>query len=175
MNFLVLPSGDLVLNNDMDDKQLEVAAKFVDQLVALGVLVEADSILANCPLFCVSKAGQPDEFRCIADMRRGGQNACIASDPVYFQRGHDILNCLYAGGYSAVADQSKYFHNYLTLLSERPYLGTIHPVTNKCYVYRGLPMGSSNSPAIACRIGNSFLRKLRDECDAFQGVPVENS
>lgn len=175
MNFLIHPSGDLVLNNDMDDKQLEVAAKFVDQLVALGVLVEADSILANCPLFCVSKAGQPNEFRCIADMRRGGQNACIASDPVYFQRGHDILNCLYAGGYSAVADQSKYFHNYLTLPSERPYLGTIHPVTNKYFVYRGLPMGSSNSPAIACRIGNSFLRMLRNECDAFQGVPVENS
>ena len=175
MNFLVLPSGELVLNNDMDEKQLEVAAKFVDQLVALGVLVEADTILANCPLFCVSKAGQPDEFRCIADMRRGGQNECIASDPVYFQRGHDILNCLYAGGYSAVADQSKYFHNYLTRPSERPYMGTIHPVTNQLYVYRGLPMGSSNSPAIACRIGNSFLRMLRAECDAFQGVPTENS
>ena len=175
MNFLILPSGELVLNNDLKGKQLDVAAKFVDQLIALGVLEEAETIKANCPLFCVSKAGQPDEWRPIADMKRGGQNQCIASDPVYFQRGHDILNCLYAGGYSAVADQSKYFHNYLTVPSERPYLGTIHPITGKYYVYKGLPMGSSNSPAIACRIGNGFLRTLRAECEAFQGVPMENS
>ena len=175
MNFLILPDGELVLNTKMEGPQLEVAAKFVDQLIELGVLEEHNAILANCPLFCVAKAGQPNEWRPIADMRRGGQNQCIASDPVYFQRGHDILNGLYAGGYSAVADQSKYFHNYITVPAERPYLGTIHPVTGKHYVYKGLPMGSSNSPAIACRIGNGFLRVLRDECPAFQGVPVENS
>ena len=175
MNFMILPTGDLVLNNDLEGEQLTVAAKFVDQLIDLGVLEEADTILANCPLFCVTKAGQVDEWRPIADMKRGGQNQCCASDPVYFQRGHDILNRLYAGGFSAVADQSKYFHNFLTVPAERPYLGTIHPITGKRYVYRGLPMGSSNSPAIACRIGNGFLRVLRAECLAFQGVPVENS
>ena len=175
MNFLIMPSGELVLNNILEGPQLDVAAKFVDQLISLGVLEEAKTILANCPLFCVSKVGQPDEWRPIADMKRGGQNRCIASDPVYFQRGHDILNQLYAGGYSAVADQSKFFHNFITVPAERPYLGTIHPITGLYYVYKGLPMGSSNSPAISCRIGNGFLRVLRSECSAFQGVPSENS
>ena len=175
MNFLVLPTGELVLNGPLLGKQLDTAAKFVDQLISLGVLEESETILANCPLFCVPKPAQEDEWRCIADMKRGGQNQCCCGDPVYLCRSHDLLNTMYTGGYSAVADQSKYFHNYLTRREERPFMGTIHPKTGRTYVYRGLPMGSSNSPAIACRCGNAFMRLLRSETPAFQGVPVENS
>jgi hypothetical protein len=36
-------------------------------------------------------------------------------------------------------------------------------------------MGSANSPAIACRLGNSGLRLPRSESDLFQGVPHENT
>jgi hypothetical protein len=36
-------------------------------------------------------------------------------------------------------------------------------------------MGSANSPAIACCIGNSSLRLLRTTSPEFQGVPIENS
>jgi hypothetical protein len=36
-------------------------------------------------------------------------------------------------------------------------------------------MGTANSLAIACRLGNSGVRKLRDEHELFHGVVSENS
>jgi hypothetical protein len=87
----------------------------------------------------------------------------------------DILPSLYTGGYSAVADASKHFYNFPTKAEERQYLGCVHPKTHQQLWYAGLPMGSANSPAIACRLGNSGLRLLRSESDLFQGVPHENT
>jgi hypothetical protein len=148
----------------------------VDELILLGVLVEAtEELRATGPLFLVPKPGQPGEWRCISDMKRGGQNACMGKDPTYLPRAADILPRLYKGGYSAVADASKHFYNFPTQEMERPYLGCIHPVTQKHLWYTGLPMGSANSPAIACRLGNSGLRLLRTESELFQGTPTENS
>jgi hypothetical protein len=176
MNFLIQPSGELELNSDMDEQQLEVATQFVDELVALGVLVEAtETLRANGPLFLVPKPGQPGEWRCISDMKRGGQNQCMGKDPTYLPRAPDILPRLYMGGYSAVADASKHFYNFPTRVDERPYLGCIHPRTQRRLWYVGLPMGSANSPAIACRLGDSGLRLLRAESPLFQGQAVENS
>jgi hypothetical protein len=110
MNFLIEPSGTLELNSDMDEAQLAVAARFVDELVSLGVLVKAtEELRANGPLFLVPKPGQPGEWRCISDMKRGGQNACMGKDPTFLPRSVDILPRLYKGGYSAVADASKPF------------------------------------------------------------------
>jgi hypothetical protein len=50
--------------------------------------------------------------------------------------------------------------------------GSIHKTER---VYRGLTMGTVNSPAIACRLGNSEVRKLRHEHALFHGVISENS
>jgi hypothetical protein len=36
-------------------------------------------------------------------------------------------------------------------------------------------MGTANSPAIACRLGNSGVRKLRDEHELFHGKVLENT
>jgi hypothetical protein len=53
--------------------------------MSLGVLVEAESeLLANGPLFLVPKPGQPGEWQCLSDMKRGGQNNCIGKDPTFF-------------------------------------------------------------------------------------------
>jgi hypothetical protein len=176
MNFLVWPSGELELNSEMDDVQLEVAAQFVDELILLGVLVEAtEELRATGPLFLVPKLGQTGEWCCISDMKRGGQNACMGKDPTYLLRAVDILPRLYKGGYLAVADASKHFYNFPTQETEHPYLGCIHPVTQKHLWYTELPMGSSNSPAIVCHLGNSGLRLLRSELELFKGTPVENS
>jgi hypothetical protein len=83
-HFLVTPEGELVLNSAMDDMEQEAAGRFIDELILLGVLLPAEGCLrANCPLFCVDKANQPGQKRCIADMKRDGQNACIGKDPVY--------------------------------------------------------------------------------------------
>ena len=81
---------------------------------------------------------------------------------------------MYHGGYSAVVDMSKYFYLFRTRQEERKWLGTIHPITGLMYEYHGLPMGSGNSPAIACRIGQGFLRMLRERYKIFQGEGKAN-
>jgi hypothetical protein len=176
MNFLVTPQGELQLNSMTTELDLTAAAKFVDELISLGVLIPAEGdLLANCPLFCVDKPLQPGEKRCIADCKKGGQNGCIGQDPVFLIRSDDVLPHLYPGGYSAVADASKFFHNFQTKPEERKYLGCIHPLSGLFLVYAGLPMGGGNSPAIACRLSNSAIRLLREQSPAFQGKVVENT
>ena len=178
MNFLTTPKTKLMPNSEMDVSGLEAAREFVDELVTLGVFREIDDglrILANAPLFVVPKPGQPGQWRCIADMKKGGQNDCIGSDPCFLPRTGHILEEMYAGGYSAVVDLSKYFHNFPTHKDDRPYLGMIHPVTGVLLAYFGLPMGSSNSPATSGRAGNSFMRKLREDFrHVFSGVGNAN-
>jgi hypothetical protein len=176
MNFLITPRGELKLNAAMDDESQAAAGKFVDELKSLGVLLPAQGELhANCPLFCVDKVYEPGKKRCIADMKTGGQNRCIGKDPVYLIQSQDILPQLYPGGYSAVADVSKFFHNFPTHPEEHQYLGCIHPITDEKLIYATLPMGSSNSPAVACRIGNSCLRQLKDRSSTFHGKAEENT
>jgi hypothetical protein len=176
MNFLIEPSGELVLNAEMDEFKLVAAGKFVDQLVALQVLRPAEGeLLANCPLFCVDKPGQPGEKQCIADIKAGGQNACIGKDPVYLTQNRSILAMMYAGGWSAVTDASKQFHNFATKSEERKDLGCIHPITGAKLVYCGLPMGSASSPAISCRITNGGMRTIRDLESVFQSKIQTNT
>jgi len=177
MNFLITPEGELQLNSVMDEVERAAAGKFVDELELLGVLGEAKGELkANCALFCVDKGPkQPDEKRCIADMKKGGQNSCIGKDPTFLVRSEDILPHLYPGGWTSIADASKYFHNYKTHPDEHLLLGCIHPVTGRHLVYLGLPMGSASSPSIACRMGNSAIRQLKTESQTFSGKPVENT
>jgi hypothetical protein len=177
MNFLITPEGELQLNSVMDDAERTAAGKFVDELELLGVLEEAKGELkANCALFCVEKGPkQPDEKRCIADMKKGGQNACIGKDPTFLVQSGDILPHLYPGGWTSIADASKYFHNYKTHPDEHLLLGCIHPVTGRHLVYLGLPMGSASSPSIACRMGNSAIRQLKSESKTFSGSAIENT
>ena len=54
-------------------------------------------------------------------------------------------------------------------------MGLIHPLTGKHYRYAGLPMGSANSPAVAGRLGASFIRKLVERFPEFKGEPSSNS
>lgn len=89
----------------MDTDQIQVAQQFVDELIGLGVLRQppADRIvLSNAPLIVVEKPGQPGEWRCVADMLRGGQNECIGSDPCILPQAPHILDQLYTGGWSMV-------------------------------------------------------------------------
>ena len=177
MNFLKVPEPGLTDNTDMTEEQLIAAGDFVDELVSLGVLrlpPPDRRTLLNAPLFVVPKPGQPGQWRCIADMLRGGQNMCLGTDPTILPRANDILTGMYRGGFSCVVDMSKYFYNFRTRAEERQWLGTIHPINKTMYEYYGLPMGSGNSPAIACRIGQGFLRMLRDRYACFQGEQSAN-
>ena len=103
-------------------------------------------------------------------MKKGGQNECIGPDPWFLPRTGHILEEMYTGGYSAVVDLSKYFHNFPTHKDDRPYLGLIHPITGVLYSYFGLQMGSANSPATSGRAGNSFMRSIRERFSLFTGL-----
>ena len=178
MNFLSTPKAGLTPNSPLEGEQMRVAIAFVDELIELGVLEEApedDPLVATAPLFVVPKPGQPGQWQVIADMKKGGQNASIGADPVYLPRPSIILPHMYSGGWSAVVDASKFFWNLPTMISECKYLRTIHPESGKHYRYRGIPMGSANSPAIADKLGASFVRKLFERFpDSFVGKPREN-
>jgi hypothetical protein len=142
----------------------------------LGVLQEAtEALIANCPLFCVDKAYDSDQKQCIANCKEDGQNACIGKDPIYLIQKETMLMRLYRGGWTGIADGSKQFHNFPTHPSERKYLGCIHPLTNRKYAYAGLPMGTTNSPPIACRLNNTAMRQFVSECVHFQGSASLNT
>jgi hypothetical protein len=176
MNFLISPEGELQMNSNMDEAGKVIAGKFVDETAKLGVLLPASGELrANCPLFCIDKPSQPGEKRCIADCKKGGQNACMGQDPTFLVRNDEISPQLYEGCWSAVADASKQFHNFPTRPDERRCLGCIYPITGAELQRAALPMGTSNSPAVACRINNGALRQLREESPRFHGSVRENT
>jgi hypothetical protein len=177
MNFLQSPPPCIHPNTPMDAEQRLVAAAFVDELLDLAVLGQpttGEEVLLNAPLFVIPKEGQDGQWRVISDMLRGGQNDCISSDPVYLPRLSHILDQMYSGGFSAVADASKFFYQFPTHPLDRPFLGLLHPVTGILYQYYGLPMGGANSPALASRYGLSFIRMLREKSADFQGAAAAN-
>jgi hypothetical protein len=178
MNFLEPPVSGVVLNSAMTDEQCGTAIEFVEELCQLGVLQEAepDEVLTNCPLFILPKAGQPGEWRVLADMKKGGQNKAVGRDLVFLNRPSMVLPQLYSGGWSAVGDASKCFYQFPTAEVDRPYLGVIHPGTGMLYCYCGLPMGGANSPAVAGRIGGSLIRLCRENYPTlFDGVGRTNT
>jgi hypothetical protein len=132
MRFLEDPGTELVKNPPLTPDQLKVVCKFVEELRSLGVLQPATRLLRRvCPLFVVKKPGQKGQWCCIADMKRGGQNACCGLDPIFLPSSKDILPHLYEGGWTAIADASKYFHNFPTLPEERDLIGLIRPRTGE--------------------------------------------
>mmetsp|Transcript_14789 Transcript_14789/g.22576 ORF Transcript_14789/g.22576 Transcript_14789/m.22576 type:complete len:202 (-) Transcript_14789:1367-1972(-) len=81
---------------------------------------------------------------------------------------------MYSGGFSAVVDLSKFFHNFLTHPQDRPYMGVPHPITDILYTYWSLSMGAGNSPALAGRFSLAFVRLLKENFSKFQGKPETN-
>jgi hypothetical protein len=153
MNFLKEPTRHVLPNANLTLEQQIIPGDFADELVTLGVLLpetNTEKVVSNAPLFCLPKAGQPGQWRILADMKLGRQNEVIGSDPTIFSRSDVILmSQLFSGGYSTVVDASKFFYQFATRPAERKYLGLIHPIRMRCYFYHGLPMGSGNSPSLA--------------------------
>eukprot|EP00978_Attheya_sp_CCMP212_P017991 scaffold48695_cov53-Attheya_sp.AAC.1 len=82
---------------------------------------------------------------------------------------------MYTGGWSAVADASKYFYSFPTQEDERPYLGIVHPISKELYIWAGLPKRAGNIPAASGSAGNGFVRSLLESCPEFQGTPIDNT
>jgi hypothetical protein len=105
-------------NGKMTESQLAIAVAFVTELISLGVLalVPHGILIMNvCPLLLVAKPGQPYQWRCISDMKKGHQNKFCAADPVHMTCPEDILPRMYPGSFSSVIDASKFFHMFLTV------------------------------------------------------------
>jgi hypothetical protein len=107
MNFLHDPVHIIQPNSDMTEEQLVIASQFFDELVDLGIfkeLLEGEEMLTNAPLFCLPKAGQPGQWRILADMRKGRQNEAIGADPTicfpegFGNFGPNVLRWLVGGG-----------------------------------------------------------------------------
>ena len=150
-----------------------MAAAFVDELLdieAVGYPPDGANVLTTAPLFCLIKEGQPGEYRVIANMREGGQNTVVASDPVFLPRAGHIIEQMYDGGSTAIVDASKFFYQFKTHPGDRPYLGLRHPVSDDLLEYLGLPMGAGNSPALGGRYGLAFLRLLRETHPDIFGI-----
>jgi hypothetical protein len=178
MNFLMPPKEQITPNSEMTAEQVTIAEEFVEELVSLGVLIQVKpgDMVTNGPWFCLPKPGQSGQWRILSDMRLGGQNETVGADPTVFPKSGMILDQLYTGGYSAIADASKFFYNFPTKPGERKYLGCIHPRRPEDHlVYGGLPMGGGNSPAQAGRHGAALLRKIQEECPLYRGTPFANT
>jgi hypothetical protein len=118
MNFMETPVPVLEENGNMTESQLTIGVAFVTELINLGVLalVPHGVLLMNvCLLFLVAKPVQPDQWRCIADVKKRYQNKSCASDPVHMTCPEHILPRMYPGGFSSVIDASKFFHMFLTV------------------------------------------------------------
>jgi hypothetical protein len=144
MKFTETPVPVLEENVKMTESHLAIAVTFVTEIISLRVLalIPHGVLLMNvCPLFLVATPGQPDQWRCIADMNKVHQHQSCASDPVHMNFPEDILPRMYPGGFSSVIDSSKFFHMFFTLDEERKFMGKIHPYTRDHYWYTRLPMG----------------------------------
>ena len=177
VGFLSEPPSVHHQNSDMDDEQLRVAAQFVDELLDVGAIgppPPGSTPVTNTPLFCVPKPHQEDEWRVIADCKAGGQNDHVGADPVYLNRPLHILEQMCEGGYTVVADASKFFYQFPVHPDDQKYLGIIHPVTGAWCVWKGCPMGSGSSPGLAGRYGLAFVRMLRERSEWFRGQGKAN-
>jgi hypothetical protein len=86
MKFIETPVSILEENGKMTESQLTIAVAFVTELIGMGVLAlvtQGILIMNVCPLFLVANPGQPDQWRCIADMKKEHQNKSCSTDPVH--------------------------------------------------------------------------------------------
>jgi hypothetical protein len=98
MNFTKIPEPGLEENAKITESQLKVAVAFVSELISLGVLalIPKYVLLLNlCLPFLVAKPGPPDQWRCVADTKKGHQNQACAADPVHMTCPEDTpLGCI---------------------------------------------------------------------------------
>eukprot|EP00957_Ditylum_brightwellii_P034513 2617041-Ditylum_brightwellii.AAC.1 len=121
VNLLPYPEPQITPNPPIDEKQQEIAAAFVEELLeleAVGLVPEGELILCNGPIMVIPKPDQPGEQRALWDMKKGGQNKHIAPDYVHYPCIPVILAYLSPGGYLAIVDVSKQFYHIPTYMQD---------------------------------------------------------
>jgi hypothetical protein len=77
MSYMETPVPILEENGKLTESQLAISVAFVTELISLIVLALSPQgvLLMNvCTLFLVAKPGQPYQWKCIVDMRKGHKN-----------------------------------------------------------------------------------------------------
>jgi hypothetical protein len=118
MNFMKTPEPGLEENAKMTESQIKIVVYFVSELISLGILVLIPIcvlLLNSCPPFMVPKPGQPGQWRCITDIKKGRQNQACDADPVHMACPEDVLHQMHPGSFSSVIAASKYLHTFLTM------------------------------------------------------------
>ena len=167
------------VNKGIPPRELKAMIEYFDQLISMGVLIKGKSKVAGS-VFTVEKPELDEHgehlLRVISNLKEGGSNSYMMPDPVHLERSDDVLYRLYKGGWSMKVDGSKWFHNFPTCTEEQQYLGAIHPGTGKFYVYAGLAMGASSSPAEAGKgekcFGNTVIEELGHDYQGFVNHPL---
>ena len=127
-----------------------MAYKFVEELIALGVyerVPPGSVILNNCPLFLVPKPGQPGQWRCIANMKDGGQNeVCVGRPrpPLPTPRYPPSPLPGRSSPPSSMPPSSSTCSPHGR--TSGSIMGLIHPTTGEHWWHTRFPMGSTNSP-----------------------------
>jgi hypothetical protein len=117
---------------------------------------------------------KPGQWCILSNLRAGGQNTVVGADPTVFPKSTHLLSQMYSRGMSAVIDASKFFYKFEVRRKDRKYLGCVHAKTLKHLRYASLPMGASQSPALAGWYGPSFMRLLRKKSKNFHGSLRQN-
>ena len=128
-------------------------------------------MITNAPLFVVPKPGQPGQWRCIADMKQGGQNACIGPDLVFLPNKQDILWRMYLGGWSGVIDASKFFHNFPTLPSDHHTWDLSIHQRARIYGIWGCPWALPALPCWPVNLGAAFCDNCGKQHLSSKGHP----
>ncbi len=101
INFMTPQVPGKAPNSEMDNNALSAAICFVNELIALKVLIpsQANLVLNTFPLFLVAKPHQAGQYRTIANGKSGGQNDVCVADPCYMTNPDHILPYLYKDGF----------------------------------------------------------------------------
>ena len=111
MDFMDTPTSSMKDNQDLKGEALEVATKFVNELISLKVLCPPSpdiTMVSTFPLFLVTKSAQISQYRTIADGKQRGQNNVCVADPCHMTSPDHILPYLYTGGFYFTLDLSKF-------------------------------------------------------------------
>jgi hypothetical protein len=65
--------------------------------------------------------------------------------------------------------RESFFYHFPAQVQDRPYLGCIHPKTGQQLWYLGLPIRSSQSPALGCQYGLECYRFYLSATMSFKG------
>ena len=125
--------------------------------------------IVHSTMFCVTKTRQPQTVASISQYETRRTNLVHWGWPLYLPCVLHSIKRSYLCRYPAVINALTFFHQFWVHPNDRQIQVLLNLITKEVSKYHGLPMGVSNSPAIATRLRNVFLQRIRSTYKEFQG------